>query len=147
MKTSKIYKELCGNNANDIFNLVHVKPRAQKVQRVQKRPSYDNKIERTEVAKFTVDFAPVYQAVEQFGLRPIAQFAKKISAGDIFCLRGVMVLVLTDGMEHDRYGRKDHRVLLAYSTGTQSKILASSLMASLKKPTNMGRFVPVRFTV
>jgi len=116
---------------DDVTNLTHVKPRseiipAEKIGKHIRCDDFDN-------------FKPIFEKVQnelKNGVREARLFKDDASLkkGDLFILAGQKLYIDVKGEEFiNKNNHKDHRLRVIYDNGTESDILARSLLRALNK--------------
>ena len=116
---------------DDVTNLTHVKPRseiipAEKIGKHIRCDDFDN-------------FKPIFEKVQnelKNGIREARLFKDDASLkkGDLFILAGQKLYIDVKGEEFiNKNNHKDHRLRVIYDNGTESDILARSLLRALNK--------------
>ena len=126
----------------EIAELKHVRPRAEikaaeEVAQRTRCQDFD--------ANFKKRFAQVQAEIDQ-GIRKVERYENNagIEQGEWFILDGQKVLVDQQGEEFiSDYGKKDRRLRVIYSNGTESNILLRSLQRALYKDPNGRRILPL----
>ena len=120
-----------GENQGDIFNLKHVKHSSEKAV------SLDYIAQRVRCPNFH-EFEPLFEAVTreiEQGIREAIPFRKEyeIEVGQFFILKGLMVYIAEIGEEFEKNGKRNARMRLIFSNGTESDNLLRSLARELYK--------------
>lgn len=130
------------DSAPEIGELKHVRPRAEikaaeEIAQRTRCQDFD--------AIFKKRFAQVQAEIDQ-GLRKVERYENNagIEQDEWFILDGQKVLVDQRGDEFiSDYGKKDRRLRVIYSNGTESNILLRSLQRALYKDPNGRRILPL----
>lgn len=120
-----------GESQGDIFDLKHVKHSSKKAD------ALDYVAQRVRCPNFH-EFEPLFEAVNreiEQGIRETLPFRKEyeIEAGQFFILKGLMVYVAEVGEVFEKNGKKNARMRLIFSNGTESDNLLRSLARELYK--------------
>lgn len=120
-----------GENQGDIFNLKHVK------HSTEKAVSLDYIAQRVRCPNFH-EFEPLFEAVTreiEQGIREAIPFRKEyeIEVGQFFILNGLIVYIAEIGEEFEKNGKRNARMRVIFSNGTESDNLLRSLSRELYK--------------
>lgn len=120
-----------GENQSDIFNLKHVKHSSEKAD------ALDYVAQRVRCPNFH-EFEPLFEAVNREidqGIREVIPFRKEseIEPGQFFILNGVMAYIAEVGEEFEKNGKKNARMKVVFSNGTEGDNLKRSLATELYK--------------
>lgn len=120
-----------GNDGDDITVLRHVRPHAE-------RQAAEEVADRQPCEDFE-RFTPLFEQVQselQSGERKALRFGRETSVaqGQFFILAGQVAYIAEEGEEFDSpQGKKDARLRVIFSNGTESKLLRLSLVRALYK--------------
>ncbi|MCE7996980.1 MAG: GIY-YIG nuclease family protein [Roseivirga sp.] len=115
----------------DIFNLKHVKHSSEKPDAV------DYVAQRVQCLNFH-EYEPLFEEVNlqiKSGIREAIPFRKEseIEKGQFFILNGIMAYIADVGEEFERNGKKNARMKVIFSNGTEGDNLKRSLATELYK--------------
>lgn len=116
---------------DDIFNLKHVKSSAEKANPIE---YVAQRVRCTNFHEFEPLFEEVTRQLEQ-GIRETLPFRNEyeIEKGQFFILNGVMVYIAEVGEEYEKNGKKNARMRVIFSNGTEGDNLKRSLATELYK--------------
>lgn len=120
-----------GESQGDIFNLKYVK------RSTEKAGAPDYVAQRVRCRNFH-EFEPLFETVNREidqGVREAIPFRKEyeIEAGQFFILKGLMVYIAEIGEEFEKNGKKNARMRVIFSNGTEADNLLRSLARELYK--------------
>lgn len=120
-----------GENQGDIFNLKHVRHSSEKAD------ALDYVAQRVRCPNFH-EFEPLFDAVNreiEQGIREVIPFRKEseIEPGQFFILNGIMAYIAEVGEEFEKNGKKNARMKVIFSNGTEGDNLKRSLATELYK--------------
>lgn len=120
-----------GENQGDIFNLKHVRHSSEKAD------GLDYVAQRIRCANFQ-EFEPLFEAVNreiEQGIREVIPFRKEseIEPGQFFILNGIMAYISEVGEEFEKNGKRNARMKVIFSNGTEGDNLKRSLATELYK--------------
>ena len=120
-----------GESQGDIFDLKHVKHSSEKAD------ALDYVAQRVRCPNFH-EYEPLFDNVNrqlEQGIREAIPFRKEyeIAAGQFFILKGLIVYIAEIGKEFEKNGKKNARMRVIFSNGTESDNLLRSLARELYK--------------
>lgn len=120
-----------GESQGDIFDLKHVKHSSEKAD------ALDYVAQRVRCPNFH-EYEPLFDNVNrqlEQGIREAIPFRKEyeIEAGQFFILKGLIVYIAEIGEEFEKNGKKNARMRVIFSNGTESDNLLRSLARELYK--------------
>lgn len=120
-----------GDNQGDIFNLKHVRHSSEKAD------GLGYVAQRIRCANFH-EFEPLFEAVNreiEQGIREVIPFRKEseIEPGQFFILNGIMAYISEVGEEFEKNGKRNARMKVIFSNGTEGDNLKRSLATELYK--------------
>ena len=131
LSDDELLAELAGDEGADVQNLRHVRSTAEKREAEE--------IAQRERCEDFERFQPLFEQVQrelQSGLRVTRTFMRdtSVEVGQWFVLSGQMAYVAEEGDDFDSpQGKKDARLRVIFSNGTQSNLLRLSLVRALYK--------------
>lgn len=134
-----------GGDTQNVTTLRHVRRNSEK-----QRQNSEKVADRKPCADFA-RFRPLFDAVQhdlQTGIRGTIGFSKntKIALGDWFVLDGQTAYVAEEGEDfYSPQGKKDARLRVIFSNGTESDLLRLSLARALYKDANARRIKALAF--
>lgn len=120
-----------GEDQGGIFNLEHVRHSSERAD------ALDYVAQRVRCPNFH-EFEPLFEAVNreiEQGIREVIPFRKEseIEPGQFFILNGIMAYITEVGEEFEKNGKKNARMKVIFSNGTEGNNLKRSLATELYK--------------